>query len=135
MPVDGGVQVGIASAVALLGAIGGLHFRTVPPVNAPSASIGNAANLLHVDVGHVTRVRCDDLLRLPVALPARVNEASTIQPELAEEARDGASTDVDLPAVEFECDARCRPLVFAAHFFDLRHHVAGSRGGFPIWLR
>src|SRR5690606_5173517 len=55
-PVHGRVQVDVAgTGTGGLGSLGGLVRRGAAAVGAPAAAVGDAADLLHVQVDHVPR--------------------------------------------------------------------------------
>jgi hypothetical protein len=78
-------------------------------MSAPAA-VGDAADLLHIDMDHVTGMPGDELAWLAVGLPNGVDEASVVQPECREVAGHGALTDPDAAGRELKGDARRRPL-------------------------
>lgn len=69
------------------------------------------------------------------ALTARVDEPSPIQLELCEHPADRAPAHLDVLLAEFEGDPCRRPLMAAAHSFDLYDNVAWGRGGLPVRRR
>src|SRR5690554_3348748 len=78
-PVDGRVQVDVASAGAGgLGALDGPVLPRAAPVGAPATTVGDAPDLLDVDVDHVAGVAGSDHAPFAVGGPVRVNVAATV---------------------------------------------------------
>lgn len=75
-------------------------------MHAPASAVGNAADLLDVDVHHVPGVSGDDRVGgLAVVGPAGGNELTAIETEADEVAADGADRDGAALGGEFEGDA------------------------------
>src|SRR5690625_4459735 len=71
-------------------------------MGTPAAAIGDPADLLHVQVHHVTGPVCIDLPGLAVALSAWVDEPPSAETELGQVAGDGAAVDRESELDEFE---------------------------------
>src|SRR5258708_25525214 len=63
----------------------------VAAVDAPPAAVGDPADLLHVQMCHVTRPAGDDLAGLAVAVTAGGDEPALTKPESGQVAGDGAA--------------------------------------------
>lgn len=87
---------------------------TVLPMDTPAAACGDASDLLHIYVDHVTGPLDDDLLRLTVGIAVGVDEPATVQAERGEMARHRAVADFGVFGLELEGDPRSRPLLGAA---------------------
>jgi hypothetical protein len=98
-------------------------------MSAPTATVGDASDLLDVDMDHVSGALGNDALRLAVWLPARIDESAPVQPELRQDARDRAAADRDTYLRQLELDSRRRPFVLATHPPDLCDHRALCRVG------
>jgi hypothetical protein len=67
--VDGGVEVDVAAACALvLAPLDGLGLVTSASVDSPATAVWDPADLLHVDVDHVPGPASGDLPRFPVCV-------------------------------------------------------------------
>src|SRR5690625_6874144 len=75
-------------------------------MGTPAAAIGDPADLLHVQVHHVTGPVCIDLPGLAVALSAWVDEPPSAETELGQVAGDGAAVDRESELDEFVGDSR-----------------------------
>lgn len=105
VPVDRGVEVDVAPAFGLLLAPRDLAgVVAVLSMDAPSAALGDAADLLHIDVHHVPR-STGDLLRLPVGVAVGVDEPATVEAEGGEVARHCAPADRDADGMQLERDS------------------------------
>jgi hypothetical protein len=65
-------------------------------VDAPPAAVGDPADLLHVQMRHVTRPAGDDLAGFAVAVTAGVDEPALTKPESGQVAGDGAAVDAEV---------------------------------------
>lgn len=101
------MQVDVAGAgAALLAAVDVFGVLAAAAVHAPAAAVGYPADLLDVDVHHVTGVPGDDRRRrFAVVGSGRVEELSAVQAEADQVAADGADRDGDALGGEFAGDA------------------------------
>ncbi|SDJ19261.1 hypothetical protein SAMN05444695_11874 [Rhodococcus triatomae] len=106
-PVDDRVQVHVSSAgAALLAPVDLLGMAAATAVHPPSASVGNPADLLHIDMHHVAGVSGDDRgRRCAVVGTGRVEESTPVQAEADQVTADGADRNPDALGSEFEGDA------------------------------
>lgn len=117
--IDGGMEVDVsAPGAALLRPFDRASLGTATPVNAPATAVGNAPDLLHVDVDHMAGALGDDALWFAVRLAGWVNEAPVVQPELPQQTCHGPTADGNTLLFKLKGDACRRPLVLAAHPFD-----------------
>ncbi len=122
--VDGGVQVDIATAAGFpLDAVRVFGLVAAAAVDSPSATVGDPADLLHVDVDQVARPSGDDLSWLTVRVAVRVDEPAAADPERGKVTRDGAAGDLGSLGGQLVGDAGGGPLVLAAHGLDSVYHV------------
>ena len=120
--VDRGVQEHITrSAAALLGAGGDFGLLGTRAVHAPATTVGDPADLLHIDVDHMPWPAGQDPARNPVAVASRVDESAAVQPQMRQLAGHGPHRNIDPGGVELERDPSRRPLVVPPHPFDLGH--------------
>lgn len=78
--VDGGVQMGVAAAVASAYGVGDLPVLIASfAVDTPSAAVGDDTGLLHVQVHHVYWPLGEDSARCAVASSGRVEEPAAVQ--------------------------------------------------------
>ncbi|NKT67593.1 hypothetical protein GS860_06255 [Rhodococcus hoagii] len=87
-------------------------------VGTPTAAVGDAADLLDVDVDHVAGPAGDDPSWCAVALTGRVEEPAPVQPEVGQVPADGPHRDDDAVIGEFEGDAPGRPFLLSAQALD-----------------
>src|SRR5699024_12291218 len=83
----------------------GLGLVAVAAVDAPPASIGDPADLLHVQVDHVSGPAGGDLPGLAVVVAAGVDEPPSTQSEPGQVAGDGAAVDHEPEGSELIGDA------------------------------
>ncbi|KPC66222.1 hypothetical protein ADL29_04525 [Streptomyces chattanoogensis] len=80
--VDGGVKVDVAAACALaFTALDGLGLVAPASVDSPTTAFRDPADLLHVDVHHVSGTAGGDLPRFPVRVAAGIDEPAPVQAE------------------------------------------------------
>ncbi|GAA4897969.1 hypothetical protein GCM10023405_16800 [Streptomonospora salina] len=95
-PVHGGVKVEVAARrPGVLGALGGAGRLRVAAVHAPSPAVGDAADLLHIQMDHVARPVRDDPARSAVRGAVGVDEAAPAESEGGQVAGDGAPVEHD----------------------------------------
>src|SRR5699024_5715597 len=126
--VDGRMRVGVAALRASrLGALDGLGLVALAAMGTPAAAIGDPADLLPVQVHHVTGPVCIDLPGLAVALSAWVDEPPSAETELGQVAGDGAAVDRESELDEFVGDSIGRPFVFTPPGLDALEDPGGCR--------
>lgn len=94
-------------------------------MDAPTASVGYPAALLHIKMRHLPGPLDDDPLWLPIYLAVRVYELPPAQAQLGKNSGDGAPADEVAGLLELQGDAGGRPLVLAPHCLDLLDESAG----------
>ena len=106
-PVDRGMQVRVIdprllrSRLAPLGSFGLCEAATA---GASTTTVRDSSDLLHIDVGHLTRSLRNDDLWFSVVLAVRVDESTTIQPEVPQDIRDRPTSNDDAVFRSFERD-------------------------------
>jgi hypothetical protein len=88
-------------------------------VDPPPAAIRDPADLLHIQVHHVSGPAGGDLPRLPVALTAWVDEAASAEAEPGQVSTDSPPVDHKTDAHKFVGDPLRGSLVLAAPGLDL----------------
>lgn len=73
-------------------------------MDAPAAAVGDAADLLHIDVDHVPGPVRGDLAVLAERLAVDVEVVESVQAEFVEPAGDGRDRDGDVGGREFAHD-------------------------------
>src|SRR5690625_912557 len=118
-PVHGGVEVDVASRCpGVLGPLCGAGGLGVAAVDAPSAALGDASDLLHVQVDHVARPVGDDTARGAVGRACGVDEPAPSESEAGQVAGDGPPVEHGAAGGEFGGDAGGGPLVLAPPGLD-----------------
>lgn len=85
VPVDSGVEVDVAcTEAAILRPINGFGVGAASTMDAPAAAVGDASDLLDVDMHHMPRSGGDDLLGSRLGFAVRVDEAPVVQSEVSE---------------------------------------------------
>src|SRR5690606_9126743 len=106
VPVDRGTRIRVSGARSACLRTGcGSGLVAVFAVGAPATAVGDAPDLLHVQVDHVPGMLGGDRLDLPVHLAVRVDEPPAAQPELSQVAGDRAPADRGSALTELEGDA------------------------------
>lgn len=104
-------------------------------MNAPAATVRDPADLLHVDVDHVTGSLGNDALRFAVCLAGRVDEPPVAQSEMPQQSSHGPAAEADPFPLKLKSDARCRPFVLAAQPLDPPDDRTRRGGRLPQWRR
>jgi hypothetical protein len=101
------MQIHIAGPSAGFGGGGeGFGLDAALAVNPPAAAVGDAADLLHIDVDHVPGPARDDASGCSVGLAVRVDESAPVRPQRQQMPRHGAPTDCHALAAQLEGDPR-----------------------------
>jgi len=91
-------------------------------MRTPASTVGDPADLLHIDVDHVPGPARDDGLRCANFLTVGVDEPATVRSQRTQVPAHGAPTDrVALPA-QLESNPRRRPLTHPTQRLDLNDH-------------
>ncbi|MDQ0604952.1 hypothetical protein QF037_009297 [Streptomyces canus] len=112
-----------------------LGLIAVPAVDPPPAAIRDPADLLHIQVHHVSGPAGGDLPRLPVVLAARVDEAAFAEAESGQVSAHGSPVDHKPDTHKFVGDPLRGPLALAAPGLDLLDDPCWSRVRTPVRAR
>jgi hypothetical protein len=133
-PVHDGVQVEVTGLGACgFGAVDCPLLGAVAAVDAPPAAVGDPADLLHVQMCHVTRPAGDDLAGLAVAVTAGVDEPALTKPESGQVAGDGAAVDAEVQLGQFVGDPVGRPLLLPPPGLDPLNDPCRGRVRTVVW--
>jgi hypothetical protein len=123
----GGVQVRPRAQVIAVHRPAGLRYGGAPPEDPGT----DPADLLHVQMRHVTRPAGDDLAGLAVAVTAEVDEPALTKSESGQVAGDGAAVDSEVQLGQFVGDPVGRPLLLPPPGLDPLNARAGVASG--LW--
>jgi hypothetical protein len=104
-------------------------------MDPPPAAIRDPADLLHIQVHHVSGPAGSDLPRLPVVLTAWVDEAAFAEAEPGQVSADSSTIDHTTDTDKFVGDPLRGPLEFAAPGLDLLDDPCRSRVRTPVGTR
>jgi hypothetical protein len=94
---------------------------------------GDPADLLHVQMCHVTRPAGDDLAGLGVAVTAGVDEPALTKPESGQVAGDGAAVGAEVQLGQFVGDPVGRPLLLPPPGLDPLNDPCRGRVRTVVW--
>src|SRR5665647_2877879 len=118
--VDCGVQIDVARWGALgLGPLGGFVRRGAAAVGPPPATVGDAPDLLHIQVDHVAGVAGGDLPRGPVGRPVGVDVSAPVDAQPDQPAPHGRDRHHVPAAAQLQGDLAGGPLVLTPPRLDL----------------
>ncbi|MBM7459297.1 hypothetical protein JOE26_001972 [Rhodococcus coprophilus] len=127
------MQIHVAGAgTGGLGALDLLGLLATPTVDPPATAVGDAADLLDIDVHHVTRPAGHDPAWLAVVLDARIEDPAPVQPEVSQVPADGTHRDGDAVGGELMRDPGSGPLAVPPQRLDLRHGLGRCCGGLMV---
>ncbi len=105
------------------------------PVDPPATTVGDPADLLHIDMHHMSWPSSHDPARCPVVLTRGIEEPTPVQPQMGELTGHRPHRDRGAFTVEFERDPSRRPLVDLAQPLDPGDDRGGSRCRLPMGCR
>src|SRR5215213_2258597 len=133
-PVHRGVQVDVPGLGAPgLGPLSGLVGGGPATVGAPAAAVGDAPDLLDVQVHHVAGVAGGDPPDRAVGLPVGVDVAAPVDPQPHQPPADRGQEHLVPGAGQLEVDLAGGPLVRAAPGLDLLDQARVQLTGAVVW--
>src|SRR5699024_1894588 len=118
--VDGRVQVGVtAFRASRFRSTDSLGLVAVAAMDAPAAAVGYSADLLHVQVHHMTGPARDDLPGIAIVVSTGIDEPASAQAEPGQVPSDSAAVNPEPTVGKLVADALSRPLMLTPPGFDL----------------
>lgn len=134
-PPTNGVGRNLRSHACGLGPVNRTLLLTITPVNPPTATVGDAADLLDVEVDHVAGPAGGDLARLAVGITVGVEEPSMVQSEVSKVSCDATAVEPDALIGQLVSDPPRGPLILAPPRLDLGNYRRRGRGGAVVGCR
>src|SRR5699024_5913175 len=102
---------------------------------APAAAVGYSADLLHVQVHHMTGPARDDLPGIAIVVSTGIDEPASAQAEHGQVPSDSAAVNAVPTVGKLVADALSRPLMLTPPGFDLLNDPCRRHVGTPMWRR
>src|SRR5699024_12785882 len=105
----------------------------VAAMDAPAAAVGYSADLLHVQVHHMTGPARDDLPGIAIVVSTGIDEPASAQAEPGQVPSDRAAVNPEPTVGKLAADARSRPLMLTPPGLHLLNATCRRHVGNAMW--